>query len=151
MGRDRFDVIFCDLVPHAIAALRLLTGAKIIFYCHFPDQLVAPQRGGWYRWYRAPIDRLEEVTTGMAHRIVVNSEYTAAAFRRVFPRLRGCALEVIYPGVDTARYDQTEDPARPNRRNNYYSVDRPLRTRQKRAVDDRGDRGVARAIVARGV
>jgi alpha-1,3/alpha-1,6-mannosyltransferase len=114
MGRDRFHVIFCDLVPHAIAALRLLTGAKIIFYCHFPDQLVAPQRGGWYRWYRAPIDRLEEVTTGMAHRIVVNSEYTAAAFRRVFPRLRGCTLEVLYPGVDTARHDQTEDPARPN-------------------------------------
>jgi alpha-1,3/alpha-1,6-mannosyltransferase len=114
MGRDRFDVIFCDLVPHAIAALRLLTSAKIIFYCHFPDQLVAPQRGGWYRWYRAPIDRLEEVTTGMAHRIVVNSEYTAAAFRRAFPRLSGCSLEVLYPGVDMARYDQTEDPARPN-------------------------------------
>ena len=114
MGRDRFDVIFCDLVPHAIAALRLLTAAKIVFYCHFPDQLVAPQRGGWYRWYRAPIDRLEEVTTGMAHRIVVNSEYTAAAFRRVFPRLRDCALEVLYPGVDMARYDRTEDPTRPN-------------------------------------
>jgi len=113
MSRDRFDVIFCDLVPHAIAALRLLTGAKIIFYCHFPDQLVAPQRGGWYGWYRAPIDRLEEVTTGMAHRVVVNSEYTAAAFRGAFPRLRGCALEVLYPGVDMARYDQIEDPARP--------------------------------------
>ncbi len=114
MGRDRFDVIFCDLVPHAIAALRLLTGAKIIFYCHFPDQLMTPQRGGWYRWYRAPIDRLEEVTTGMAHRILVNSEFTAAAFRRAFPRLRGCALEVLYPGVDMARYYRTEDPARPN-------------------------------------
>ena len=114
MGPSRFDVIFCDLVPHAIAALRLLTTARIIFYCHFPDQLVAPQRGGWYRWYRAPIDRLEEVTTGMAHRILVNSEFTAAAFRRAFPRLHGCALEVLYPGVDMARYDRTEDPARPN-------------------------------------
>ena len=106
MGRDRFDIVFCDLVPHAIAALRLLTGAKIIFYCHFPDQLMTPQRGGWYRWYRAPIDRLEEVTTGLAHRILVNSEYTAAAFRRTFPRLRETALEVLYPGVDVDGYNQ---------------------------------------------
>ena len=113
MGRDRFDVIFCDLVPHAIAALRLLTSAKIIFYCHFPDQLVAPQRGGWYRWYRAPIDRLEEVTTGMAHRILVNSEYTAAAFRRTFPRLRRSALEVLYPGVDMDSYNQAANSTGP--------------------------------------
>ena len=105
MSRDRFDIIFCDLVPHAIAALRLLTGAKIIFYCHFPDRLLAPQRGGWYRWYRAPIDLLEEVATGMAHRVVVNSKFTAAAFRRAFPRLRDCPLEVIYPGVDVTDYD----------------------------------------------
>jgi alpha-1,3/alpha-1,6-mannosyltransferase len=104
--KERFDIVFCDVVPHAIAALRLLSGAKIIFYCHFPDQLVAPQRAGWYRWYRAPIDRLEEVTTGMAHRILVNSEYTAAAFRRVFPRLRDAALEVLYPGVDVDGYNQ---------------------------------------------
>jgi alpha-1,3/alpha-1,6-mannosyltransferase len=105
LDRDRFDLIFCDVVPHAIAALRLLTRAKIIFYCHFPDRFMAPQRGGWYRWYRAPIDRVEEVTTGMAHRVVVNSKYTAAAFRRAFPRLRGCPLEVIYPGVDVTDYD----------------------------------------------
>jgi len=39
--KERFDIAFCDVIPHAIAALRLLTGAKIIFYCHFPDQLVA--------------------------------------------------------------------------------------------------------------
>lgn len=111
MSNARFDVIFCDLVPHTIAALRLLTSAKIVFYCHFPDQLLVPERGGWYRWYRAPIDRLEELTTGMADRIMVNSEYTAAAFRRVFPRLRQSALEVLYPGVDVTRYDQLGEPA----------------------------------------
>ncbi len=105
-GTDRFDVVFCDLVPHIIPILRFFTGSKILYYCHYPDQLVAPQRAGWYRWYRAPIDRLEEITTGMAHRIVVNSEYTAAAFRRIFPRLKGHALEVVYPGVNVDLYDQ---------------------------------------------
>jgi alpha-1,3/alpha-1,6-mannosyltransferase len=111
--KDRFDIVFCDLVPHAIGGLRLLTGSKIVFYCHFPDRLVAPQRGGWYRWYRAPIDRLEEVTTGMAHRILVNSEFTAAAFRRAFPRLRETAVEVLYPGVDVDVYKRIADWTEP--------------------------------------
>jgi alpha-1,3/alpha-1,6-mannosyltransferase len=113
-GKERFDLIFCDLVPHIIPILGLFTGAKILFYCHYPDQLIAPRRAGWYRWYRAPIDRLEEFTTGMADRILVNSEYTAAAFRRTFPRLAERALEVVYPGVDVELYNkaaQTECPA----------------------------------------
>ncbi|MBV8359450.1 MAG: glycosyltransferase [Deltaproteobacteria bacterium] len=105
MLRDRFDIIFCDLVPHAIAALRILTSAKIIFYCHFPDRLLATQLGRWYRWYRAPIDRLEEITIGMAHRVVVNSKFTADAFRRAFPGLRDCPLQVIYPGVNVTDYN----------------------------------------------
>lgn len=109
-GKDRFDIIFCDLVSHAMGALRLLTGSKIVFYCHFPDRLVAPQRGGWYCWYRAPIDRLEEVTTGMADRILVNSDYTAGAFRRAYPRLRTTAVEVLYPGVEVDSHDQVADP-----------------------------------------
>ena len=109
-GKDRFDIVFCDLVSHAIGALRLLTGSKIVFYCHFPDRLVAPQRRGWYRWYRAPIERLEEVTTGMADRILVNSEYTAGAFRRAFPRLRTTAVEVLYPGVDIDSDSRVADP-----------------------------------------
>jgi alpha-1,3/alpha-1,6-mannosyltransferase len=114
-GKGRFDIIFCDLVPHIIPILRLFSGAKILFYCHYPDQLIAPRRAGWYRWYRAPIDRLEEITTGMANRILVNSEYTATAFRRAFPRLRGRALEVVYPGVDVDLYNKSAqsncDPA----------------------------------------
>src|SRR5215510_10608220 len=34
-----FDVIFCDLVVHALPVLRKLTTAHLVFYCHFPDQL----------------------------------------------------------------------------------------------------------------
>jgi len=105
---EQFDVIFCDLVSHAVLLLRLLTRAKIIFYCHFPDKLMALRRGGWYRWYRAPIDLLEEVITGIAHRILVNSGYTAAAFRRAYPHLSDLAPEVLYPGVNMSRCDGPE-------------------------------------------
>jgi alpha-1,3/alpha-1,6-mannosyltransferase len=96
----RFDVLFCDLISYAIPVLKLLARVPVVFYCHFPDQLLAPRRGGLYRWYRAPIDWLEETTTGMADRVLVNSRFTASVFRETFPRLRSVTPAVVYPGVD---------------------------------------------------
>lgn len=104
LSGKRFEVIFCDLVSHAMPLLRLLSGAKLLYYCHFPDQLLAPEGHWLYRLYREPIDRLEEVTTGMADRVMVNSHFTANEFRRIFPRLRAKRLEVLYPGVDCEHY-----------------------------------------------
>ena len=100
----RFDIIFCDLVAHAVPLLKCFSQAKILFYCHFPDQLLAPRRHRLYRLYRAPIDRLEVLSTGMADRVLVNSHFTAAIFRQTFPHLHRMPLEVLYPGVDCARY-----------------------------------------------
>lgn len=105
------DVIFCDLVPHAIPFLRLLARAKIVFYCHFPDRLLTPPRRLVYGLYRRPIDWLEELGTSMADRVLVNSRFTAAAFGRIFPRLRSLRLEVLYPGVDVSRYGPPLDAA----------------------------------------
>jgi alpha-1,3/alpha-1,6-mannosyltransferase len=101
---ERFDVIVCDLVSHAIPLLRFLSLTRIVFYCHFPDQLLTPPRYGLYRWYRAPIDWLEELTTGLADRVLVNSRFTASVFHRVFPRLHTLTPEVVYPGVDCVPY-----------------------------------------------
>ncbi len=101
MSRGHFDVIFTDLVSQSIPILRLMTRAKIIFYCHFPDQLLAPQHGGLYRWYRAPIDWSERVAMGMAHLVIANSRFTASMVGRTFPRLG--PPRVLYPGVDVAR------------------------------------------------
>ncbi len=100
----RYDVVFCDGVAHVIPFLRYLAGAPVLFYCHFPDLLLAPPRRHLYRWYRLPIDRWEEWATGRADRVLVNSDYTAAAFRRAFARLRGVSPEVLHPGVDVAAY-----------------------------------------------
>ncbi|CAG0913552.1 unnamed protein product [Notodromas monacha] len=80
------DVIFVDQISVCIPILRMGTRAKIVFYCHFPDQLLSAGRENLIKsLYRAPLDFLEEVTTGMAHRILVNSQFTAA-------------LEALVPG-----------------------------------------------------
>ena len=96
------DVIFCDTVAHAIPLLRRRTRAAIVFYCHFPDLLLTPPRRGWYRWYRAPLDRWEVAGLRMADRVLVNSAFTAAVFRDTFPTLRR-APQVLHPGVDLDR------------------------------------------------
>lgn len=98
-----FDVLFCDTVGHILPWLRRLSPACLVFYCHFPDLLLTPPRTGWYRWYRAPIDSLEARAMTAADRILVNSQFTAEAFRQTFPL---CPLvpEVLYPGVDCSAY-----------------------------------------------
>ncbi len=102
---ERFDVVFCDVVAHAVPLLKLLGRARVVFYCHFPDLLHARRGAALYRAYRAPIDRLEEAGTGMADRVLVNSRFTADVFRQTFPRLRADLPEVVHPGIDCARYD----------------------------------------------
>jgi alpha-1,3/alpha-1,6-mannosyltransferase len=109
LTREHFDVIFADLVSQSIPILRVMTRAKIIFYCHFPDRLLAPQRGGLYRWYRAPIDWSESVAIGMAHRVLVNSRFTASEMERIFPRLG--APRLLYPGVEVAGFERNGDGA----------------------------------------
>lgn len=94
------DVVFCDLVAHAIPVLRLLGERRVVFYCHYPDRLLVPTGNRFHRGYRALIDRLEEIGTGMARRVLVNSRFTAARFREAFPRLRAVTPIVLHPGVD---------------------------------------------------
>jgi alpha-1,3/alpha-1,6-mannosyltransferase len=97
IGRRELDVVVCDLVSHVIPVLRALSGAKVLLYGHFPDLLLAPKRRGPWALYRAPLDALEGVATGAAHRVVVNSAFTAGIFRETFRGLG--AIEVLHPGV----------------------------------------------------
>lgn len=78
---------------------------KVLFYCHFPDQLLTQRRSLLKRLYRAPIDRLEELTTGMADRIVVNSKFTAGVFKQTFPSLAWIHTDVLYPSLNFAAFD----------------------------------------------
>ena len=99
-----FDVILCDLIAQVIPVLRHVSDARIIFYCHYPDRLLTPLRGGVYSLYRAPLDWWEGWATGMADRVLVNSQFTVGVFRRTFTRLSAMPLEVVYPAVEITRF-----------------------------------------------
>lgn len=49
---------------------------QVLFYCHFPDLLLAQRQSALRRAYRAPIDALEQATTGRADKVLVNSKFT---------------------------------------------------------------------------
>jgi alpha-1,3/alpha-1,6-mannosyltransferase len=96
--RTPADVIVCDVMSHIVPLLRRRTRAPILFYGHYPDLYLTPPRRGWYHAYRLPLDYLEERGLRAAHHVLVNSAYTAAAFRTAFPRLPR-APEVLHPSV----------------------------------------------------
>ena len=57
--------------------------SQVLFYCHYPDMLLASRGSRMRQLYRAPIDWLEELSTGAADQVVVNSEFTRGVEARV--------------------------------------------------------------------
>ncbi len=101
---ERIDVLLCDLVPHAIPQVQRIVGAPVVFYCHFPDCLLAPAGGtSAYRYYRRGVDALASRGMNLSARIVTNSHYTLSRLREVMPDL-SVSCEVICPGVDPRRF-----------------------------------------------
>lgn len=101
------DAFFIDQLSACIPLLKWLLPqpkAKILFYCHFPDQLLAQRKGIIKRLYRAPFDWLESWSTGASDTIVVNSHFTKSVFKHVFQDLRDRDPEVVYPCVDVNSY-----------------------------------------------
>ena len=100
------DVFFVDQLSACVPLFRLLCPkAKVLFYGHFPDRLLAKQGSGMTKTaksiYRQPFDALESWSTGCADSIVVNSKFTRAVFKQTFPSMQSRDLKVIYPCVDT--------------------------------------------------
>lgn len=106
--REKIDVIICDQISLGIPVLKWSKyRPKIIFYCHFPDQLLAKPGSIFKRIYRAPLNYLEEVTTGQAHGILVNSRFTRRIFKSTFKSLGHIDPEVLYPSLNTDYFDQS--------------------------------------------
>lgn len=70
----QYDVYFVDQLSTCIPLLRVLAKTRVVFYCHFPDKLLANgefvegnvvrnNRGLLKAIYRYPMDWLEEITT----------------------------------------------------------------------------------------
>ena len=62
-AQEKFDIIIVDQLSVSIPLLRW-TGAKIFFYCHFPDKLLTKRESFLKKLYRLPVDFIEELTTG---------------------------------------------------------------------------------------
>ena len=101
---DRFNVIICDQISACIPILKL-TRAKVLFYCHFPDQLLTDRKNCFKKCYRWPIDKVEEKTTGWAHKVLVNSKFTATKFDSTFKSLSHVRPTVLYPSLNFSSFD----------------------------------------------
>jgi alpha-1,3/alpha-1,6-mannosyltransferase len=100
------SVFFVDQVSAGVPLLRLLRpAARVLFYCHFPDQLLAKRDGVLKALYRLPFDWLESWSTGCSDGILVNSRFTKGVFAETFPALKGRDPAVVYPSVDTMTPD----------------------------------------------
>ena len=108
---------FVDQLSASIPLLRLLQPRpRVIFYCHFPDKLLA-KKGGWLKaLYRGPFDWLESWSTGCSDTIVVNSNFTKSVFGKAFPGLKHRSPGVVYPCVDTGDVAENTKPLWPDKK-----------------------------------
>lgn len=99
-----FHLVLCDQVAACIPVFKLAQIFKphirIIFYCHFPDQLLTNRESLIKSLYRKPIDLFEEWSTSLADKIVVNSNFTGTVVRKTFASLRNRQLQVLHPCVN---------------------------------------------------
>lgn len=102
----RPDVVFVDQISVCIPILNWMP-CKVLFYCHYPDQLLAAHDHTLKRYYRLPLDWLEEKTTACAHIILVNSRFTLGVFGRTFTSIKTLPT-VVYPSINTEFFDNTE-------------------------------------------
>lgn len=107
MGGPVPDIAFCDLVSVAVPILKLRI-PNTIFYCHYPDQLLSSPNGLLKSLYRLPLNWLEEVSTGKATHIFVNSKFTAEVFKNTFVKLK-CTPDILYPSLNMNFFDSCKD------------------------------------------
>ncbi|VDN05078.1 unnamed protein product [Thelazia callipaeda] len=107
------ELVFCDSVSSCLLIFRIfrllgLFSAPVIFYCHYPDQLLTDRKGMAKKLYRIFIDSFETWTMTMADSLCVNSQFTKEVVNKTFPSLRGRRLNVLYPTLNTKFFDNCE-------------------------------------------
>ncbi|KAI8092833.1 alpha-1,3/1,6-mannosyltransferase ALG2 [Halteromyces radiatus] len=110
--RDTYDVLFIDQLSACIPLLKWFSSSRVLFYCHFPDKLLAKRDSQLREIYRYVFDKLEELTTGLSDTIVVNSGFTGGMFKRSFPTILK-KPRVLYPPINFDAYDRTTDYSDP--------------------------------------
>lgn len=110
---SNYDYFIVDQLSFCVPILSLFAPerTKVLFYCHFPDQLLAKKSGLAKKLYRVPFDAVEEWSTGVSDRIVVNSTFTKSIFHKTFTHLHDIDPGVIYPCVDVSLPEQDNSAA----------------------------------------
>lgn len=120
--KDKTDEVFIvDQVPACVPLLKTFGSSRcsarqrILFYCHFPDQLLARRDEGGSLLlsalksvYRYPFDWFEGWAVGAADRVVANSRFTRGVVAGVFGGNRLGDVRVVYPCVDTESVEVIE-------------------------------------------
>ncbi|KOS47359.1 hypothetical protein ACN38_g1654 [Penicillium nordicum] len=109
---DGDDIFIVDQLPACVPFLksfgrpRQSRRQRILFYCHFPDQLLArrDEGGSLLRvtkaLYRFPFDWFEGWAMSASDRVVANSRFSRGVVRDVFGSDKLGDVEVVYPCVD---------------------------------------------------
>ena len=98
---SKAEIFIVDQVSAFIPLLRLLCPkAKILFYCHFPDLLLANHNSFLRKLYRLPFDWIEKIGLKCSHLILVNSNFTKNIVKETFGITN---VNVLYPCVDCSR------------------------------------------------
>lgn len=105
-GNVKPDVVFVDQVSACVPILKWMP-CKVLFYCHYPDQLLAAHDSHLRFCYRMLLDWLEEYTMRKADRILVNSRFTLGVFMNTFPSINK-QPDVVYPSINSDLYAAIE-------------------------------------------
>ncbi|KAL9048787.1 MAG: hypothetical protein Q9162_007553 [Coniocarpon cinnabarinum] len=101
-------LFFIDQLSACVPLLRTwLPQVPVLFYCHFPDKLLAERESLLKKIYRLPFDWWESWSTGCSNVIVVNSNFTKSIFSEAFPSLNHRQVEVVYPCVSVDKQEQS--------------------------------------------
>lgn len=85
---------------------KLFSRAQVIFYCHFPDKLLAARQSLLKKIYRLPFDALEGFAMFLGDSIIVNSNFTQDAFKLAFRRWKQNPPIVLYPSMNIQALDE---------------------------------------------
>lgn len=98
------DIIFCDIVSACIPFLKL-GNSTVLFYCHFPDQLLSSPGSSLKKMYRRPLNWIEEITTKFADIVLVNSKFTQTVFKNTFKSIHS-EPGILHPSINTEFFDK---------------------------------------------
>lgn len=115
--KEQCDLILADQITFHLPLLKCCSRYGVLFYCHFPDKLLAPKNNTstFNAIYRRILDWAEEACLrNGAKCVLVNSQFTLLKFEEAFKTLNSMKPEILYPGV---HIDNTG-----NNNNNNHSI-----------------------------